>query len=811
VGRIVRCLAVAVSAVGAAASLGPVATAQAATRAVTSSADSGRGTLRQALLDARTGDTVTIPAMTITLTSGQLVIPTVIGPAATALMIQGAGARSTIITANGHSRVLLADGGTTLSGVTITGGVQGTDNLCSNGGAGICARSDLALTNSSVRENHATFQTTGSVDGGAGIYSDGGSLILRGDTISGNQVTFNVSTSFSGGGGIYSNRGNTAITNSTIADNSVTGKGSGGAPPPPPPPPLCLPPSCIGLLFRHSRIADHAATATASNDGGGGLYSNGGSVTAASATIANNTQDFPEDVVSASGNGGADIHSNGGAASSSFIDTIVAGAGGSGNCSSPGGLSVGTSRGHNVETDTTCFARASTDLVGDPLLGALQDNGGPTDTMALAARSPAIDFGDNSACPSTDQRGQSRPVNGGTGRGAICDVGAFEYVPGAGEKRRSATTVQCDRFEQVGGAYFQCTATVADASSQPTRLVPSGNVDFALDAGADGAFPQGQTCMLAPSQSGPTAFCSVTYQPGPRGVPAGTQPSLSATYTGDSNFQSSTGQPENQSVERPEPASSESGMPSAPAKDGMPSAPATQGAPACVDENDEAGDAPASSSAFGGIAHAAAFNTGPPSAINPSKYFGVPPACAVRARRGPIDVEKEAKKAYDRGYSASLSGDSAKLGMASSVLGGASGIPGPQAPYLQGLSQIAGLASAVEGDSARNAATRAADPPDPHFTRISAVKAYRIPVTRALRRVPAFERRQLLGVQYLAGRSGALAANATASINRAATAHARHRAIWERRQMRADARFSRKLASVLIRQANAMSALTRSS
>jgi len=515
--------------------------------------------------------------------------------------------------------------------------------------------------------------------------------------------------------------------------------------------------------------------------------------------------------VSASGNGGADIYSRGSATSSSFINTIVAGAGGSGNCSSPGGLSAGTSRGHNVETDTTCFARASADLVGDPLLGALQDNGGPTDTMALAAKSPAIDFGDNSACPSTDQRGQSRPVDGGTGRGAICDVGAFEYVPGAGEKRRSATTVQCDRFEQVGGAYFQCTATVADASSQPTRLVPSGNVDFALGAGADGAFPQGQTCMLAPSQSGPTAFCSVTYQPGPRGVPAGTQPSLSATYIGDSNFQSSTGQPENQSVEAPEPASSESGMPSAPATQGPPGSSANASAPTCVDENDEAGDAPASSSAFGGIAHPAAFNTGPPSAINPSKYLGVPPACAVRAKRGPIDVEKEAKKAYDRGYSASLSGDSAKLGMASSALGGASGIPGPQAPYLQGLSQIAGLASAVEGDSARNAATRAADPPDPHFTRISAVKAYRIPITKALRRVPASDRRQLLGVQYLAGRSGALAANATASINRAATAHARHRPIWERRQMRADARFSRKLASVLIRQANAMSALTRSS
>jgi len=273
VGRIVRCLAVAVSAVGAAASLGTVATAQAATRAVTGSADSGRGTLRQALLDARDGDTVTIPAMTITLTSGQLEIRGVFGRATTALTIHGAGARSTIITANGHSRVLYSNGnGMTLSGVTITGGVQGTDNLCQNGGAGICDEGgDLVLINSSVRDNHATLQGNATLqsnvsartlvrsaaDGGAGIYSDGGNLILRGDTISGNQLTFIGGTFASGGGGIYSNGGNTTISNSTIADNSATQKNG-----------------------------------TASQSGGGGLYSDGGNIVAASATIANNTAEF---------------------------------------------------------------------------------------------------------------------------------------------------------------------------------------------------------------------------------------------------------------------------------------------------------------------------------------------------------------------------------------------------------------------------------------------------------------------------------------------------------------------------------------
>ena len=56
----------------------------------------------------------------------------------------------------------------------------------------------------------------------------------------------------------------------------------------------------------------------------------------------------------------------------------------------------------------------------DPLLGALGDNGGYTQTMALAVGSPAIDAGNNASCPGTDQRGLSRP------QGSICDIGAYE-------------------------------------------------------------------------------------------------------------------------------------------------------------------------------------------------------------------------------------------------------------------------------------------------------------------------------------------------------------------------------------------------
>jgi hypothetical protein len=76
------------------------------------------------------------------------------------------------------------------------------------------------------------------------------------------------------------------------------------------------------------------------------------------------------------------------------------------------------------------------DLVGtsaspiDPKLGPLQDNGGPTPTMALLAGSPAIDAGNNSGAPATDQRGYARIVDGNGDGTATIDIGAYEYDPG---------------------------------------------------------------------------------------------------------------------------------------------------------------------------------------------------------------------------------------------------------------------------------------------------------------------------------------------------------------------------------------------
>ena len=75
--------------------------------------------------------------------------------------------------------------------------------------------------------------------------------------------------------------------------------------------------------------------------------------------------------------------------------------------------------GHNLEGGTTCGFVGEIQG-GDPLLGPLADNGGPTATRMPDPASHAIDGGDPATCPATDQRGVARP------QGAVCDIGAVE-------------------------------------------------------------------------------------------------------------------------------------------------------------------------------------------------------------------------------------------------------------------------------------------------------------------------------------------------------------------------------------------------
>ena len=90
-----------------------------------------------------------------------------------------------------------------------------------------------------------------------------------------------------------------------------------------------------------------------------------------------------------------------------------------------------TSHGYNLSSDGSCRFNHTGDLNNhDPLLGPLQNNGGPTETMALLPGSPAIDGGNRSGCTDsqghllkTDQRGMPRPDKEDS---SGCDMGAYE-------------------------------------------------------------------------------------------------------------------------------------------------------------------------------------------------------------------------------------------------------------------------------------------------------------------------------------------------------------------------------------------------
>jgi hypothetical protein len=136
--------------------------AEAATITVINTADSGPGSLRQALADANNEDTInfdsSLNGQTITLTSGELVVNRIVS-------INGPGLNNLAVDANYASRVFHVSGGAsaTISGLSITNG--SASGLY--GGGIYNDHSTLSVINCALSGNSAN-------DGG-GIYNDGDS------------------------------------------------------------------------------------------------------------------------------------------------------------------------------------------------------------------------------------------------------------------------------------------------------------------------------------------------------------------------------------------------------------------------------------------------------------------------------------------------------------------------------------------------------------------------------------------------------------------------------------------------------------
>ncbi len=250
---------------------------------------------------------------------------------------------------------------------------------------------------------------------GAEEVGNGGAISLEGGsaTLEEVEVTADSVSTGGDGGGIYSTSGtHLTIDSSTISNNLAYNGGgiyTGGT-----------------TTIEDSTIAANTAGSSTRNGDAGGIE-NGGSLTLVNDTIADNES------FNGSGSGGGILGSKISATNTLIVDN-------SDNSSAIDNCSgAPESKGPNLENGTECAFAAHGGLSkANPLLGALANNGGETETMALSLGSPAIDAGSDEGCPATDQRGVKRP------QGASCDIGAFEFQPTADlsiTQSSSATTL----------------------------------------------------------------------------------------------------------------------------------------------------------------------------------------------------------------------------------------------------------------------------------------------------------------------------------------------------------------------------------
>jgi hypothetical protein len=424
---------------------------------VTNTNDSGPGSLRDALAVANDGDTIDVNGVsgTILLISGELQINHNV-------TISGPGAQNLAVNGNGTFRVFenfASD--VTISGFTVTNGLPPIGD--NNGGGGILNHGGLTLIAISILNSNAggSFPPPNSGGGGIGV-SAGGTLTVTASIISGNESqqgpgggisaggtvtisnsTINNNEGLCAGGGIAFNDigGTLTVMSSTIIGNSVLGcpvsaragwvhTGGGGIT------------SSGSVTVTNSTISGNAvaqggvpatgggvacsgpvtvinSTISGNTVGGymceGGGIHNGGTLTLTNSTLSGNS--------ASSGQGGAISNT----AQTMIGDTVLNAGASGGTIFNNGGMI--TSLGYNIASDNGggVLTGPGDQINTDPMLGPLQDNGGPTFTHALLPGSPAINAGDASFTPPPfyDQRG---PNYARVYDGQI-DIGSFEVQP----------------------------------------------------------------------------------------------------------------------------------------------------------------------------------------------------------------------------------------------------------------------------------------------------------------------------------------------------------------------------------------------
>lgn len=366
-----------------------VAPARAGTLTVTTTADSGPGSLRHAITSAAPDDTIdfalTYPA-TIILTSGELAITE-------SLTITGPGPDLLTVSGNDASRVFWIDGPEESQKITVT-------------------ISDLVIR-------------AGRADLGGGLHVEDDHLVLANVIFSDNWAPF--------GGGMYNGSGNPTLWNVTFQDNQAEGGGGGGMHN------NSGSPTLINVIFR-GNLASYGGgmsnfggspaltnvifSGNVSQGGGGGMANfNASSPSLVNVTFTGNW---------ASSGGGI---FNTGSSNPLIQNSILWGNRGrvkddqiSNNMSSPAILfsDIEGSGGSGAGWDWGLGVDLGNNLDADPLFwDPIDPAGAPTESGNLRLRrgSPAIDVGDNSLLPpglTTDLTGGPRIYNG------IVDLGAYE-------------------------------------------------------------------------------------------------------------------------------------------------------------------------------------------------------------------------------------------------------------------------------------------------------------------------------------------------------------------------------------------------